>query len=390
MSTDPPSTGDKDEVNPAPADDTAVTPDAPAQGGVLPSPSGDAGPAGPAGSSDPAAAPLEEPVAPVSETDLADEPTAAGTDLPAAEPVTAAGTDLPAATESPTATTSHVEDTPRALDADEPLEDDVPPAPTREEDEAIRAERARRFGRPSGESAASADEAGTTAAGTTAGTTSTDATGTDAGPSTVAAGTAAGVAAGSATETDTPAPVTPSETAARGADDPFEDWDDGPQSRTSAHWWGILIAVVFTPVAWYLIADGGDRIAHAQNTNLDQINVAGFIELGGGILALVALFIAARWSSVGSIIMGSVGVVVGAAFLAVPRFVMDLLDEQAAPVFDRLGQFGTNIYDHLLSDGQTGRLVAYGIVLIFTGVVSHGARRQGRREERRKTAAGLD
>ncbi|CAM3817828.1 hypothetical protein OCAE111667_26900 [Occultella aeris] len=270
----------------------------------------------------------------------------------------------------------------------------MPPAPTREEDEAVRAERARRFGRPSAESAASADEAGTTAVGpiaagtTAAGTTSPDATGSDAGA--IAAGTTAGVAAGAATEADTAGPVTPSETAARDAEDPFEDWDDGPQSRTSAHWWGILIAVVFTPVAWYLIADGGDRIAHAQNTNLDQINVAGFIELGGGLLALVALFIAARWSSVGSIIMGSVGVLIGAAFLAVPRTVLDFLDEQAAPVFERLGQLGTNIYDHLLSDGQTGRLVAYGIVLILTGVVSHGARRQGRREERRKTAVGLD
>jgi hypothetical protein len=384
VSTDPPSTGDKDEVNRAPADDTAATPDAPTQGGVLPSPSGSAGPAEPAASSAPAATPPAESATPVSGSGPADEPTAAGTDLPAVN-------------ESRTATTSPVEDTPRALDAHDPLEDDVPPAPTREEDEAIRSERARRFGRPSADSAASADEAGTAAAGTTAaGATpaGTDATSTQAGSGTAAgtaaAGTAAGAAAGSTTEADTSAPVTPSETAARGADDPFEDWDDGPQSRTSAHWWGILIAVVFTPVAWYLIADGGDRIAHAQNTNLDQINVAGFIELGGGILALVALFIAARWSSVGSIIMGSVGVAIGAAFLAVPRFVLDFLDEQAAPVFERLQQFGTNIYDHLLSDGQTGRLVAYGIVLIFAGVVSHGARRQGRREERRKIAAGLD
>ncbi|TDE89248.1 hypothetical protein EXU48_21245 [Occultella glacieicola] len=332
-----------------------------------------------------------DPIEPVSESDVADEPTAAGTDLPAA-PVTTAGSDLPA-TERPT--TRPVEDTPQALDADDPLEDDVPPAPTREEDEAIRAERARRFGRPSGESAASAEEAGAAAGTTAAGTSTAGTTAVGSAPETTTAepdpGPGAGAAAVAAGTGDAraDAPVA-DRTATRGEDDPFEDWDEGPQSRTAAHWWAILIALVFTPVSWFLIADGGDRIQHAQTTNLDQINVAGFIELGGGILALVALFVAARWSSVGSIVMGSVGALIGAAFLAVPRVVLDFLDEQAAPVFERLDQFGTNIYDHLLSDGQTGRLLVYGVVLIFTGIVSHGARRQGRREERRKAAVGLE
>src|SRR5690606_1142228 len=50
-------------------------------------------------------------------------------------------------------------------------------------------------------------------------------------------------------------PATPAAT----EEDPFAEFDEGPTSRAAAHWWNILIAVVFTPVAWYLVADGGER-----------------------------------------------------------------------------------------------------------------------------------
>src|SRR5699024_12845433 len=93
----------------------------------------------------------------------------------------------------------------------------------------------------------------------------------------------------------------------------------------------------------------------------------------------------ARCASVGSITIGSLATRVGAAFLIIPQIVADFLASQSM-IFDRLGQFSTNIFDHLVSDGHSGRLLLYGITFIFVGVVSHGARRQGRREERRKAA----
>src|SRR5699024_11814492 len=98
-------------------------------------------------------------------------------------------------------------------------------------------------------------------------------------------------------------------------------------------------------------------------------------------ITLIIMLMAARWSSVGSIIIGSIATLIGAAFLVVPQIVADFLESQAM-IFDRLGQFGMNIHDHLVSDGHSGRLLLYGITFIFVGVVSHGARRQGRRDRK--------
>ncbi|WP_147915884.1 hypothetical protein [Ruania zhangjianzhongii] len=247
--------------------------------------------------------------------------------------------------------------------------------PTEEEDEALRAERARRFGRvaSSGSDPVESDHSDTVVAG-----------GAAAG---AGAGAGVGYAAASDPDRTTALPADGTAVAAED-DDPFRDFDEGPRSRAAAHWWGILIAVVFGPVTWYLIADGGERISYALSQNLESINVMGLVELGGGLLTLILLLMAARWSSVGSIIIGSIGALIGAAFLVIPQIVADFLASQSM-IFDRLGQFGTNVFDHLVADGHSGRLLVYGVAFIFIGVVSHGARRQGRREERRRAALGL-
>lgn len=240
--------------------------------------------------------------------------------------------------------------------------------PTAAEDEELRAERERRFGRVAGPAASEETVAEPVAS------TQQDAAPAEPEP-------AAPPAADPPTAAMAPPPAAPDE------EDPFADFDDGPTSRAAAHWWGILIAIVFGPVTWYLIADGGERVSYALSQNLDAINVLGLVELAGGLITLIIMLMAARWSSVGSIIIGSIGAVIGAAFVAVPRIIADFLSAQSM-IFDRLGQFGTNVFDHLTADGHSGRLLAYGITFIFVGVISHGARRQGRREERRKAALG--
>ena len=275
--------------------------------------------------------------------------------------------------------------------------------PTAEEDAAVREERARRFGRPG-----AADETRTEQASETTTNEDHDATRTvglgAAGAGVAGAGAAgAGAAANDSTRTR---PLgfsgtgTPPEASTRSAEevaprldttrsdsaDPFEDWDDGPRSRAGAHWWGVLISLVFVPVSWYFIADGGERLSHSLGINPEAVNIAGIIELAGGLLALILVLLSARWSSVGAIIMGSIVTLFGAAFLVIPTMTLNFLTDQSETI-DRLRQFGQNFADHLVSDGQSGRLLAYGIVLIFIGIVSHGARRQGRREERRKAAA---
>lgn len=167
--------------------------------------------------------------------------------------------------------------------------------------------------------------------------------------------------------------------------DDFEGFEEqGPVSRAAAHWWTILITLVFAPVAWYLFTDGGVRITWAISQG-EFPSIPVFIEFGLGLVALFIYLLAARWSSLGSIILGSVFFALGVAFLAFPEEAYTFL-LQSNQYFGRLGQFGLNVLEHLTSTLESGRMIVYGLTMIMVGVVSHGARRQGRREERTKIA----
>lgn len=236
------------------------------------------------------------------------------------------------------------------------------------DDAALRAERTRRFGR--------------------FGQARTDAGEQDEPVRTTALPTAAGT--GTATTAlparDAPASPEPAQREPQiDESDPFDDWDDPPRSRAQAHWWVVLITLVLIPPAWYLITDGGERWLNAREVAPEAIHFGALIEIIGGLVVLAAVLIGARWSSVGPIIVGSIATLIGGAFLAIPQMVEEFLEDYSH-IFTQLGQFGQNVYDHLLADGNTGRILAYGVVLIFAGVISHGARRQGRREERRRAA----
>lgn len=154
----------------------------------------------------------------------------------------------------------------------------------------------------------------------------------------------------------------------------------GPRSRARAHVWGVVLSVLLLPLAWYLIADGGARLAPQLSEAL-AADLAGGLEFAAGLLVLAVVFLTARWSSVGVIVAGSLLVVLGVPFLVAPAWAWDL----AAPVTEAVAgwhQLGTNAVAHFTADTVTGRLVLYGLALIVLGVVSHGARRQGRREEK--------
>ncbi len=166
--------------------------------------------------------------------------------------------------------------------------------------------------------------------------------------------------------------------------DDFEGFQEASLSRAAAHWWTVLITLVFAPVAWYLFTDGGARIEWASSQS-QPITIAAYIEFGLGLLAVFIFLLAARWSSIGSIVMGSVFLALGLAFLIFPGEGADVL-RTSTEYFGRLGQFGINVVEHLSATLETGRMALYGLVLIMVGVVSHGARRQGRREERTKIA----
>ena len=384
MSTVPPNSNDDardvtpDPDTPEAATDEAGVPSTPPPAATPDPLAGGAEPRGTTDVPDSELAGAAPPPAPGAADEPAAEPPAAPpVDEPAAAPVDEPPAGSPADTAPPTQTFG----SPAA--GAEPATRQLP---TEEEDEALRAERARRFGRvassgaeptETGQPAQDADGVSGTAAG--AGVAGA-AAGAGAPAGTGAAGTSE-----VAGEPQTTTMATDGEAVPLAEDDPFADFDEGPRSRAAAHWWGILIAIVFGPVTWYLVSDGGERISYSLSQNLEAVNVMGLVELGGGLITLIIMLMAARWSSVGSIIIGSIATLIGAAFLIIPQIVADFLASQSM-IFDRLGQFGTNIFDHLVSDGHSGRLLLYGITFIFVGVVSHGARRQGRREERRKAA----
>ncbi|WP_156251525.1 hypothetical protein [Pseudactinotalea terrae] len=329
---------------------------------------------------------------------VAQTPAEQGVEEPAEQPApleseVAPGTAYPASPspavdETHIAMPAHRSDDPFSeVDGGEPDEREAATTafPTPEEDAALRDERARRFGRPSAEgeaTPAAAEEEPTSRMPLAA-----------AGPGAVAGVGAAGAAGAASTSrsgsegsggTQTmPATTTTTE----GDDDPFSEFDEGPSSRAAAHWWSILISLVFVPVAWYLIADGGERMDF-NLTNGGEFNWAGPAELAGGALCLFFVLLAARWSSVGAILTGIIGAAAGIAFIVFNAEAMELVAEYQGTLVQALEQLGQNIVDHLLADARSGRLAIYGLALIMVGVVSHGARRQGRREERRKAAIG--
>lgn len=165
-----------------------------------------------------------------------------------------------------------------------------------------------------------------------------------------------------------------------------------PRSRAAAHVWVVVLTLLLAPVAWYLVADAGARLTLGEDSPwaTGTLAPAAVVELVCGLLVLAVVIVAARWSSLGAVVVGSLVLLAGAAFVLLPGATADAL----APVLDRvrdLGDLGGNVAHHLLADGPSGRLAQAGLTLVLVGVVSHGARRLGRAEERgRREAARHD
>lgn len=154
-----------------------------------------------------------------------------------------------------------------------------------------------------------------------------------------------------------------------------------PRSRGRSHVWAVLLTLLLVPVAWYLLADAGARLTQPGGNPWESgdLNVAAIAELAAGLLVLAVVLLAARWSSIGAILAGVLLLVLGVPFVAAPEWTQSVL----RPLADRLegmSALGGNVANHLEATGSTGRFVVYGLALVLLGVVSHGARRQGRRE----------
>ncbi|GAA4419686.1 hypothetical protein GCM10023169_10600 [Georgenia halophila] len=160
-----------------------------------------------------------------------------------------------------------------------------------------------------------------------------------------------------------------------------------PRSRAAAHWWSLLISLVLTPVAWYLVADGGARLTLGEESPwaTGEIVPSALIELVAGLIVVAVLLLVARWSALGAIVMGAIVLLAGLAFVVLPSETATFLDPVTTWLED-FNAFGGNVAHHLLEDGPSGRIALYGLGLLMTGVVSGGARRSGRAEQRSREA----
>ena len=153
-----------------------------------------------------------------------------------------------------------------------------------------------------------------------------------------------------------------------------------PPSRAGAHLWAVLIALTLSPVAWFLLNDGSARMYWSLRADPNDVNVAGLVGLGAGLLVSTVVLLTGRWSSVGAAVSGSIGFLAGLAFAILPAQTLEIVG-RSEDFLDNFGAFGSNVYDYIVESGIRGYFLVAGFGLILLAVVSHGARRKGRREE---------
>lgn len=153
-----------------------------------------------------------------------------------------------------------------------------------------------------------------------------------------------------------------------------------PASRAGAHWASLLLTLIFAPIAWFFLHDAARELLATHEPFSLGVNMRGLLFLGAGLLALIITMSVARRSSLGAWAAGIVTLAVGITPLAVPTIV-----ESALTPFLRTlsaqSSIGAVIAEALWTDAITGRLATYGVLLTLLAVVSHSARRAGRREQ---------
>ena len=150
--------------------------------------------------------------------------------------------------------------------------------------------------------------------------------------------------------------------------------------RTAVHWASVLVAVVLVPLAWFFLHLGAAHQTAAAARLSFAFSANGLVALlvGAACLAL-ALWMAQR-SSLGSFVIGAVSVVLGLPFLLLPGVMTSVL----TPTLEHLSthsDLGVDLATYLWHDAASGKFVSFGVFMIMVGLVSHAARRAGRREQ---------
>lgn len=153
-----------------------------------------------------------------------------------------------------------------------------------------------------------------------------------------------------------------------------------PASRAGAHWAGVLMSLVLLPAAWFFVHGAADVLTSTVEPHRFAFDPKAIFELVAGLLTMgVALWTACR-SSLGSIVVGALSAVLGLLFLLLPTPMNGLV----GPVLDRLtaqSTLGADLAAYFWTDAYSGKFVVLGLFMVMVGVVSHSARRAGRREQ---------
>lgn len=153
-----------------------------------------------------------------------------------------------------------------------------------------------------------------------------------------------------------------------------------PASRAAAHWLGALLCLVLLPTAWFLLHAGASVLTDGLDPYDLPTSGRGLALTGAGALVGAVALWTARHSSLGCLVVGVPMLLAGVAGVAGGPWVSPSL----APFLERLADhstLGELLARSAWSDLSSGRLAVIGAGLVMVGIVSHGARRAGRREQ---------
>ncbi|MCI7551811.1 MAG: hypothetical protein PUK40_06890 [Actinomycetaceae bacterium] len=175
----------------------------------------------------------------------------------------------------------------------------------------------------------------------------------------------------------------PQHSAAAPKDLHFEEVPDKPKSRVGAHIGSIFATLVLIPLAWYLISDAGVRLSVVDGNPwlTGKPNWFAIVELFGGFVALLLLWLMARASSLGAQIFGAILTLAGLVAVFSPltgNRVVNIVDNEIGS----FNAFTSSVVHHLNLDLASGRIAVFGVIIFLTGFMIHLARKSaGRRSE---------
>ncbi|MFT0848341.1 hypothetical protein VR010_11385 [Actinomycetaceae bacterium L2_0104] len=169
--------------------------------------------------------------------------------------------------------------------------------------------------------------------------------------------------------------------AAWGGETAIEQIPEAPKGRGWAHT-GVLIAtLVLVPIAWYLLSDASARLFLVAGNPWEtgNLNLAALGELAGGIAVVALIWLLARVSSLGALIIGALTAILGLLALVLPTFTQDSIIARLDRAIGDFNDLTSNVIHHVTLDLGSGRMLMFGAILLLTGMVSHSARRRGER-----------